>query len=286
VGIGLTPVGSWGTQALMFAKSGASNPTYPFIASTESQSLNIGSNSYWDGANWKAQFGGGGVTAMRQSVNYNAIAWFTAPAVTTGVTQTFTQAMTLDNSGNLLIGQTSPNSIANGIGLYNQNTLASPIWWNYIGGNSSSGSVFGFSLYSTAASVYRFQVAYNGTISATTTSIAAISDETLKTNIKKLETGLSEIMQLNPRRFDWKNGDGKNIAGFIAQEVEKVLPELVMDYVYSKNDDGSEVIKKSLKMGDILPTLVNAVQEQQAIINELKAKMTAIENAYLKGIIK
>ena len=45
-------------------------------------------------------------------------------------------------------------------------------------------------------------------------------------SIKDLETGLSEVMSLKPRRFDWKNGDGENVAGFIAQEVETVLPDL------------------------------------------------------------
>ena len=110
LGLGLTPSGSWGTQAFILGKSGASNPTYPFIASTDSQAVLIGSNSYWDGTNFKAQFGGAGVVAMHQKFNYNAITWHTAPAVTTGTTQTFTQAMTLDASGNLGIGTTSPSN--------------------------------------------------------------------------------------------------------------------------------------------------------------------------------
>ena len=95
-------------------------------------------------------------------------------------------------------------------------------------------------------------------------------DETLKTNIRDLETGLTEVMALKPRRFDWKNGDAENVAGFVAQEVEQVLPELVSDYKYSDTET-----KKSLKMGDILPTLVKAIQEQQAIIESLKARLDA-----------
>jgi len=108
LGLGVTPSGSWGTQAFMLGKSGASNPTYPFIASTDSQAVLIGSNSYWDGTNFKAQFGGAGVVAMHQKFNYNAITWHTAPAVTTGNNQTFTQAMTLDADGDLGVGITSP----------------------------------------------------------------------------------------------------------------------------------------------------------------------------------
>jgi uncharacterized protein YcfJ len=113
--------------------------------------------------------------------------------------------------------------------------------------------------------VYRFYVTGAGQIHATSTSITAISDITLKENIKPLETGLDEVMKLQPRRFDWKNGDGKNIAGFVAQEVEEILPDLVSDYKY--ND---EETKKSLKMGDMIPTLVKAIQELKAEVDKLK----------------
>ncbi len=115
---------------------------------------------------------------------------------------------------------------------------------------------------------YRFFVSGAGQIHATSTSISAISDVTLKENIKPLETGLSEVMKLQPRRFDWKNGDGKNIAGFVAQEVADVLPDLVDDYKY--ND---EETKKSLKMGDMIPTLVKAIQELKAEIETLKTQI-------------
>lgn len=86
-------------------------------------------------------------------------------------------------------------------------------------------------------------------------------------------------MALKPKRFDWLNGEGQNtkdVAGFIAQDVESVLPDLVSDYVYKPADDSSDaILKKSLKMGDMLPTLVKAIQEQQAIIDQLKARLDA-----------
>ena len=72
-------------------------------------------------------------------------------------------------------------------------------------------------------------------------------------------------MKLQPRRFDWKNGDGKNIAGFVAQEVEEILPDLVSDYKY--ND---EETKKAIKMGDMIPTLVKAIQELTAKVDKLE----------------
>jgi hypothetical protein len=111
LGLGVTPSGSWGAQAFMLGKSGASNPTYPFIASTDTQTLSIGSNSYWNGSVWKAAYSSA-ITAMRQDISYNQITWNYAAAVTGGTTQSFTQALTLDNNGNLLLGVTSSASSA------------------------------------------------------------------------------------------------------------------------------------------------------------------------------
>ena len=80
-------------------------------------------------------------------------------------------------------------------------------------------------------------------------------------------------MKLQPRRFDWKNGDGKNIAGFVAQEVEEVLPDLVSDYKYTE-----EQTKKAIKMGDMIPTLVKAIQELKADNDSLKAEIEILKN--------
>ena len=76
-------------------------------------------------------------------------------------------------------------------------------------------------------------------------------------------------MKLQPRRFDWLDQnahEGTNIAGFIAQEVEQVLPDLVAPFKY--ND---EETKLGLKMGDMIPTLVKAIQELKAEFDAYKA---------------
>ena len=102
-----------------------------------------------------------------------------------------------------------------------------------------------------------------------------MSDIRLKENIVDLETGLSEIMGLKPRRFDWKEGKGsdeKNVAGFIAQEVETVLPDLIGSFEHDEIEDA-----KSVKMGDMIPTLVKAIQEQQTLIKSLTDRITALE---------
>jgi len=120
----------------------------------------------------------------------------------------------------------------------------------------------------------KFFVAGSGTVNSTSTSITSISDQRLKENVRDLETGLPEIMQLKPRRFDWMENQGtgkKNVVGFIAQEVETVLPDLIGEW---KNQD-DETIYKSLAMGDMLPTLVKAIQELKAENDTLKARLDA-----------
>ena len=130
---------------------------------------------------------------------------------------------------------------------------------------STDGGRTSYTLYSTGAAAFRFYVGAGGTIFATSTSISAISDISLKTNIRHLDKGLDEIMKLKPRRFDWKNGDNDNVMGFIAQEVEEIFPELIGEYKYNETES-----KKSLKMGDLLPSLVKAIQELKAEIDLLK----------------
>ncbi|BAQ84172.1 hypothetical protein [uncultured Mediterranean phage uvMED] len=129
----------------------------------------------------------------------------------------------------------------------------------------------------TSTFAYSFYVSGAGQISAVQTSISSLSDKRLKENIVDLDTGLDEVMALKPRKFDWKEGEGsgeKNVSGFIAQEVETVLPDLIGDF---KHDDLNDA--KSVKMGDMVPTLVKAIQEQQTLIETLTARITALENA-------
>jgi hypothetical protein len=131
-------------------------------------------------------------------------------------------------------------------------------------------------VYSTGAAAYRFYVQMDGKINATSNTIAAISDIRLKENVRDLDFGLSEIMLLKPRRFDWKEGKGqdkKDVAGFIAQEFETVFPECVG--TSKAGADGIEY--KNISHETLIPTLVKAIQEQQALITALTTRITALE---------
>jgi hypothetical protein len=91
------------------------------------------------------------------------------------------------------------------------------------------------------------------------------SDARLKKNISTISYGLKEVMQLRPVAYRMKSNDEKQV-GFIAQEVQKVLPELVS----GKEGDVTKGETLGLSYGNLTAVLTKAVQEQQAEIETLK----------------
>ena len=109
------------------------------------------------------------------------------------------------------------------------------------------------------------------------TTISAISDQRFKENIRDLDVGLDAIMALKPRKFDWKAGKGKDKKddrGFVAQEFEQVFPDLIDEWK-DPAPEGEEPYKSVRQ--DLIPVFVKAIQEQQAMINELKAEVAALK---------
>ena len=200
--------------------------------------------------------------------------WRTAPSGTAGNPVTFTDVMTLDASGNLLVGATTSGVANGGIHLLPAG-FGAGIPFIGTGGNTSSDSQFSMAVYSTSASQYQFYVGYGGTVFARSIVISALSDQRLKENIVDLDVGLDKIMALKPRKFDWKEGKGtnkKNVRGFIAQELEQVFPDLIDEWADPAPE--GEAPYKSVRQ-DLIPVLVKAIQEQQAIIESLKARLDA-----------
>ena len=179
-------------------------------------------------------------------------------------------SLALDSSGNFMVGtDNSSGTIGEGFKVLTKR----PVTVNA----ASTDAVTTYEAYSTGAGAYRFYVGFGGTIFATSIVISAISDQRLKQNIRNIDTGLDSIMALKPRRFDWKEGKGqdkKNVAGFIAQEFEEVFPECVSTSKAGK--DGIEY--KNINHETLIPTLVKAMQEQQALITQLTARVAQFES--------
>jgi hypothetical protein len=177
-----------------------------------------------------------------------------------------------DSGGQFLVGAVTAAS-SSGTGFKVLNVVSGH--WDPISVTSQNSASYScWDIYSTATSSYRFYVTSTGVVNAVSTTITAISDQRLKENVRDIDTGLDAIMALQPRRFDWKDGKGqdkKNVAGFIAQEFENVFPECVG--LSKAGADGIEY--KNINHETLIPTLVKAIQEQQAIIESLKARLDA-----------
>ena len=92
------------------------------------------------------------------------------------------------------------------------------------------------------------------------------SDERLKDNIKLIPSAIDKLSKIGGYSFDWNdnsNNTGHDI-GVIAQEIEQVLPEIVIE-----RDNGY----KAVRYEKIVPLLIEAIKEQQLQIEELKSKL-------------
>jgi hypothetical protein len=179
-----------------------------------------------------------------------------------------TEMMRIDASGNLLVGTTDTGSNS-GIGIKSVYSSTAP----YVStvGSSTSASQYSYLLYSTGGTpAYKFYVSYSGQISATSGTVAALSDARFKENVQDIDVGLGAILALKPRKFDWKAGKGKDIKGdrgFIAQEFEQVFPNLIEEWADPAPE--GEAPYKSVRQ-DLIPVLVKAIQELAAEVNALK----------------
>ena len=94
------------------------------------------------------------------------------------------------------------------------------------------------------------------------------SDKNLKSNIFPLSDSLNKVLKLNGVSFNW-NSSGKPDIGIIAQDVEKVYPELV------HTDEKTGL--KSVEYGNLVGPLIEAIKSQQNEIDVLKAEVAALK---------
>jgi hypothetical protein len=191
-----------------------------------------------------------------------------------------TEAMRIAANGYVGIGTTNasnPLSVRNNttsveLGLF-ENTASSGNpkgILSAIGNNGNNTSSFHFA--GLTQGVGFWYLYGNGTSSWT-------SDERKKKNIETTRNGyIDDLCKLRVVKYNWKTDEDTKPKelGLIAQEVEQVFPGLIQDALHEDNDG---VKYKTIK-GSVLPyMLLKAIQEQQTIINDLKARITALEGA-------
>ncbi|MBT3730221.1 tail fiber domain-containing protein [bacterium] len=135
-------------------------------------------------------------------------------------------------------------------------------WWDIrIKSNDTS-------LYFTdvSAGIDRMTIDVSGNVTAT--SFLYSSDKRLKKNIKSI-LGLDKILKLQGVSFEWKNNN-KSEVGLIAQDVEKIYPELII------TDPNTGL--KSVKYGNLVAPLIEAIKEQQIQIDNLSVEIEILKS--------
>jgi hypothetical protein len=276
VGIGVTP-SAWNTGRAIEFGGGS---VYTDSGNNE---CSIAQGAY-NNSGWKYKYTG---VAAGLATNYGGThAWYTAPSGTAGTAITFTQAMTLDASGNLLVGTTTTSGNAGGLKLSNVSgnrgemtldasgnllvgTTGQNGSWNtkltlsndsgttkwavgpYLGGVTnfiiSAGASTGVYLNGTAA-----------------TSWTSASDERLKDIIEPISNAASKVASLRAVIGKFKFDENNTRKPFlIAQDIQAVLPEAV---------DASNPDRLGVAYTDVIPLLVAAIKELTTRVQTLEAR--------------
>ena len=107
------------------------------------------------------------------------------------------------------------------------------------------------------------------------------SSRLVKDNIVDSPYGLAEVMQLKSRKY-LRIDDQRDEIGLIADEVQAVMPEFVpmsQKSIFTKNKEDTELVPSGVYYEKLSSVLIKAIQEQQAIITTLTARITALEGA-------
>jgi len=177
----------------------------------------------------------------------------------------------VNSSGDLLVGATST-------------VLDGNITTNFDGGlrrgmtinDTASNNSANFVAFAKAGSeIGRIQkVSGSNSVNYSTTS-----DYRLKENRESISDGIARVKQLAPCKFNWTDYPAENkVDGFIAHEVQAIVPEAITG-THNEVDDGGNPVYQGIDQSKLVPLLTAALQEAIAKIETLEAKVTALENA-------
>jgi hypothetical protein len=204
--------------------------------------------------------------AYQQQADTGSHAWFNAPSGTAGNAITFTQAMTLDASGNFNLGTTSLGGV--GVSM-SGSQYPGVIYQN----NNAAGSGFGFTTFQ-RSSVTVGSISQNGT---TGVLYNLTSDYRLKNDQQPLTGAKEFVMALQPKKWQWWDGSGEGV-GFIAHEFMEVAKYSGHGEKDAVDEEGNPVYQSiQPSSSEVMANLVSLIQEQQALITQLQADVAALK---------
>lgn len=261
LGLGVTPSG-WASTWKVLQNLGG------FFGANGSSVAMVGSNSYSNGTNWIYQATGAASNYAQVSGVHS---WSIAPSGTAGNAISFTQAMTLDASGNLIVGDTSSagdrlisvQSTNASAGQFKNTFGASGrclVNWN----TATSGNNIWVEFYSEASATIRGSITYNrgaGLVAYNTSS-----DQRLKTNVEPARSAIQSILNFPVDQFDWIDSENHVDFGAVAQKVKPIIPEMV-----TVPEDPEAMW--SIDWSKAVPRLIRTIQEMHTEIQELKQRI-------------
>ena len=262
LGLGVTP-NAWATFKALQISSGN-------LAATGTQTQLV-QNAYWDGSNWKYINSSG---ALRYGIDTfaNAHYWFNAASGTAGNNITWTQAMTLDSSGNLLVGTTTAGA---GAGFSTKLAVDASGTFGPLFKSNNAGYE-ALNLWNSATSGTRYQAYFRDgsgasprgsiTTDGANTAFNTSSDYRLKDNPQPLTGSGAFIDALKPKTWVWKE-TGIHGVGFIAHEVQEVSPSSVVG-----EKDGKQMQQMEYGSAEFIANIIAELQSLRVRVAQLELK--------------
>jgi len=197
-----------------------------------------------------------------------------------GANATGTERMRINSSGNVLLGKTASSGLtqgielqSDGIALFTTATNASDPLVYFVNANASPTNGFRFASFRVGTGFA--QVGTITTNGSSTTAYNTSSDYRLKKNITPMTGALEKVALLKPVTYKWKSTN-ENGQGFIAHELQEIVPDAVHGQKDAVDANGNPEYQ-GVDTSFLVATLTAAIQEQQAIISDLKARIEALE---------
>ena len=294
VGIGTTAIPHGGVGAAKLALDGGDQDftTGPHVQMTTASddhplmqilsyahdNVSINFDSYHDGSTWKSSDAGSNFQIYKLSDN---LQFRYAAGVAAGSEPTWAGAMNIDSTGRVRVNNTqglTKFSVGNGTAnalIEMASSSATAVYYEHINRSNTSGGVdVGF--YARGTGDFKFYTgSYTVRFTINESGGSNGSDEKLKKDIENISYGLDTVKSLQPRKFKWKETNNEGI-GFIAQEVESLIPEVVADTTDAKGE--TDEVTKVLNYANLTAVLTKAIQEQQAIIEDLQTQINEVKN--------
>jgi hypothetical protein len=245
---------------------GTSSPSYKLHAFSSSSTATVakfGATNYGNlGTTYieiGTQFDDGGsrIGSLNPSGNLGTLVFETM----TGTSGVYAERARIDSSGNLLVGTTSSGGVGFTVGV------------------DGAGRILTSNVSAVPFDVYLFK---NGgttvgkiTINTSSTSYTTTSDYRLKEDVQPMTGALAKVAALKPVTYKWKV-DGEDSEGFIAHELQEVCPSAVTGEKDAVDAEGNPRYQ-GIDTSFLVATLTAAIQEQQALITSLTARVVALE---------